>query len=341
MKLLIRTAIAGLLILAAHQFAVAQATTLTVQDTRSDPTTPSTYSYSLIPFFKGSAALGLPNIITPYYTTLGLRGWGSDNSGGKAHELAFADDSRIFFRSGNSPAWEGWRQLLVTDENGNLGIGTTNPAFQVDVNLQTVLANTNIGYNVFADATGNPGYDGYNLQLNSTSGNASGFLRLARSPLTAYLGMELAAQSRDGLRFLTGAATAAEVMRINAAGNVGIGTATPDSRLAVNGTIHAQEVKVDLTGWNDYVFNTAYHLPTLTEVKTYIDQNHHLPGMPTEAEVIKNGLKVGETEALLTKKVEELTLYLLDKDKEAKELKQRLEKQQHEIDELKKLITKR
>jgi hypothetical protein len=98
--------------------------------------------------------------------------------------------------------------------------------------------------------------------------------------------------------------------------NVGIGTTTPDAQLAVKGTIHAQEVKVDMTGWNDFVFDKNYLLPTLSSVKTYIDQNHHLPEMPAEAEVIKNGVNLGEMVKLQTKKIEELTLYLIEKDKQ-------------------------
>lgn len=104
---------------------------------------------------------------------------------------------------------------------------------------------------------------------------------------------------------------------MNLSGNVGIGTTNPGSyRLAVNGGIHSQSVNVDLTGWSDYVFKKEYQLPTLNEVKTYIDQNHHLPDMPSEAQVIKNGINLGEMNKLLTKKVEELTLYLIDKDKQ-------------------------
>jgi len=118
-----------------------------------------------------------------------------------------------------------------------------------------------------------------------------------------------------------------ELIKFKGNGNVGIGITNPDSKLSVNGTVHSKEVKVDLNGWPDYVFKPTYHLPTLFEVQTYIAQNHHLPDMPSEAEVIKNGINLGEMNKILTKKVEELTLYLIEKDKEA-------QKQQAQIDQL-------
>ena len=114
-------------------------------------------------------------------------------------------------------------------------------------------------------------------------------------------------------------------------GNVGIGTTAPDAKLAVNGTIHTKEVRVDLTGWSDYVFNKEYVLPTLMEVKNYIDKNHHLPDMPSEKEVLANGVNLGEMNKVLTKKVEELTLYLIAKDDQ-------LNAQQKDISELKRQL---
>jgi hypothetical protein len=114
-------------------------------------------------------------------------------------------------------------------------------------------------------------------------------------------------------------------------GNVGIGTTTPDTKLAVNGTIHTKEVKVDLTGWPDYVFKPKYKLPSLTEVKTYIDKNQHLPDMPSETEVAKNGINLGEMVKIQTKKIEELTLYLMEENEKNKE-------QQSEINQLKKQL---
>ncbi|WP_158800291.1 cell division protein ZapB [Pedobacter sp. L105] len=109
-------------------------------------------------------------------------------------------------------------------------------------------------------------------------------------------------------------------------GNVGIGIANPLEKLAVNGIIHSQEVKVDMTGWSDYVFKKEYPLLPLSEVKTYIDKNQHLPDMPSESEVIKTGLSLGDMNKLLTKKVEELTLYLIDNQKQLQQLQEKMER---------------
>jgi hypothetical protein len=129
-------------------------------------------------------------------------------------------------------------------------------------------------------------------------------------------------------------------------GTIGIGTTIPDAKLAVNGTIHAKEVKVDLTGWADYVFRPNYGLPSLTAVRTYIDQNHHLPGIPSEDQVKKEGIDLGEINKLLIGKVEELTLYLIQQ-KEENEAQQKLisnqqkadQSQQEQIDQLKEQLS--
>jgi hypothetical protein len=106
------------------------------------------------------------------------------------------------------------------------------------------------------------------------------------------------------------------------------------SSLAVNGTITAQKLKLSATGWPDYVFDSAYWLPALPQVENYIRGNNHLPGIPSAAEVEKNGLDVGKNEAALLQKVEELTLYAIEQNKEIQSLKQ-------EMENLKKLVLKK
>lgn len=104
-------------------------------------------------------------------------------------------------------------------------------------------------------------------------------------------------------------------LTIDGNGNVGIHTATPKEALSVNGNIRAREVKVEIANWPDYVFDTDYSLTSLKAIASFISINKHLPGIPTDLEVRRNGLELGEMNKLLTKKVEELTLYLIEQDK--------------------------
>jgi hypothetical protein len=123
-------------------------------------------------------------------------------------------------------------------------------------------------------------------------------------------------------------------------GNVGINTTdTKGYKFAVNGSVVANSITVKTYPWADFVFKKDYRLPSLTDVKAYIDQNHHLPEIPSEQEVAKNGINLGEMNKLLLKKVEELTLYLIEKDKNEKENTARLKLMAQEIANLKKQVT--
>ena len=108
-------------------------------------------------------------------------------------------------------------------------------------------------------------------------------------------------------------------------GNVGIGTDNPQNKLDVNGTIRAKEILVE-SNWADFVFKQNYKLPTLREVEEYIKEKGTLPNVPSEEEVKANGISVGENNALLLQKIEELTLYVIQQQKEIEELKQQIMK---------------
>ena len=104
-------------------------THLEVQDTRSIATTPSSYSRTFEAHLKYGTSINLSSGAgsNAYYSLLGIRGWNSDNTGGKAHELAFGNDAQIYYRSGHTPVWQGWKKLVIANVDGSLGIGTTDP----------------------------------------------------------------------------------------------------------------------------------------------------------------------------------------------------------------------
>ncbi|GGF73251.1 hypothetical protein [Wenyingzhuangia marina] len=117
-----------------------------------------------------------------------------------------------------------------------------------------------------------------------------------------------------------------ERLRIHQNGNIGIRITDPKHELSVNGTIWSKEVKVSLSDAADWVFDEDYKLKPLTEVENYIKQNRHLPEIPSAEEFKKNDLKVSEMTNKLLQKIEELTLYTIQQQKEILELNKRLNK---------------
>lgn len=111
---------------------------------------------------------------------------------------------------------------------------------------------------------------------------------------------------------------------ITTSGNVGVGIAEPIEKFEVNGTIRSKEIRVESANWPDYVFNDDYDMKSLSEVETFIKENKHLPGMPNQQQVEKDGVNLGEMNRKLLEKVEELTLHLIDKEKETTEIKDQL-----------------
>lgn len=112
---------------------------------------------------------------------------------------------------------------------------------------------------------------------------------------------------------------------VNTDGTVALGTVTtyPSGyKLAVAGNIMAEKVRVKLqsSGWPDYVFDKKYKLPTLREIELFIQQHQHLPGVPSAAEVEKEGIDLGDNQAVLLKKIEELTLHLIELSKKVDQL---------------------
>lgn len=108
---------------------------------------------------------------------------------------------------------------------------------------------------------------------------------------------------------------------------VGIGTEnTFGYKLAVNGSIICEDLKVKrFSNWPDYVLKDDYKLIPLNEVERFINENHHLPGVPSAREITKNGINIGDINSILVKKVEELTKYIIEQQKQIDELKSKVE----------------
>lgn len=117
-------------------------------------------------------------------------------------------------------------------------------------------------------------------------------------------------------------------------GNMGIGTTdTQGYKFAVKGDMIAEEIVVKLyANWPDYVFGEKYNLKSLEDVEEFINENNHLPNVPSEAQVKEDGINLGEMDAILLQKIEELTLYTINQQK-------LIEEQGRLIEELKKSKT--
>lgn len=103
--------------------------------------------------------------------------------------------------------------------------------------------------------------------------------------------------------------------------NLNISGKIEATQLDLNGTIKAKEIIVTNTGWADFVFDKDYQLPSLYEIEDHIRQHQTLPGIPSESEVSEKGVDLAEMNAKLLQKVEELTLYIIQQQKEIDTLK--------------------
>jgi len=128
-------------------------------------------------------------------------------------------------------------------------------------------------------------------------------------------------------------------MVVTDAGNVGIGTTSPDNKLDVLGTIRSNEVKVEL-GWSDYVFYDDYQLSTLEEEEKFIKENGHLPGF--ESEKAMNGeIQLGDVSRRQQAKIEEMMLHLIEINKTVKQMGDKISQLEQENAQLKKQLSQK
>lgn len=242
---------------------------------------------------------------------------------------AGSNNADLKFASGLSTNYNSLTDRMIIDKNGNVGIGTNSPSGTLHVAgnggnqlLVEPVANTmqDAAIKVIGHRNGSTAYDqamlvfqNYDNDISST--NSLGMISGKVTDHNSNLGDMVFYNYSDGIYPV-------ETMRLTRHGNVGIGTDnTFGYRLAVNGTIGTKEVNVEISSpWPDFVFSNDYALPTLNEVEAHIKENGHLKGIPSEAEVKENGINLGDMNAKLLEKIEELTLYMIQLHKKVEKL---------------------
>jgi hypothetical protein len=158
-----------------------------------------------------------------------------------------------------------------------------------------------------------PGWSGVAF-YNPNSGQYDNYLGITAGTinLRSSVGTNMSSLGSTGL-FFSNYSTNTNGVRIYAEGNA-----------TFNGKITAKEVEIKLNVWADYVFNKNYKLMPLTQLGSYINRHNHLPNIPTTQEVMEKNVNVGEMQAKLLEKIEELTLYILEQEKRIKALESQL-----------------
>lgn len=207
-----------------------------------------------------------------------------------------------------------WAPLIINQGGGNVAIGTAN------TNGQLQLSNSLVNRKIVL-------YEGVN--------NDHQYMGFGTN--TSTLRYQTDATTTDHVFYAASSSTVSnELMRIKGNGNVTIGVATPATgyKLTVAGKIICTELKVQLQPFPDYVFEKNYKLNTLKEVETHIETYKRLPGMPSAAEVESKGMNVGAMQGKVVEKVEELTLYIIQQQKQIEASQKQMEALQQLVEKL-------
>lgn len=239
-------------------------------------------------------------------------------------------NDRMFFRGQYNGAWLTWQEVYTA---ATVRVRINNA---IDDGVSPLQVNGNTTGATFI-AKQNAGPSGNVLfSLNNAQGIARFGIGYTTIEGGGNIGSDFAIYSYSD----AGTYLRSNLVISRATGNVGIGTANPQERLSVDGTVLAKKVKVSTAAanWPDYVFHKSYQLPSLYEIENFISQHQHLPGIPSAADIAENGQDLGDMDRKLLQKIEELTLYIINQQKQLEEQKKAQDAQQAEIARLRSLL---
>ncbi|MEO1254727.1 MAG: hypothetical protein AAFY41_07570, partial [Bacteroidota bacterium] len=248
---------------------------------------------------------------------------GYDQYGGKSFKIDF------YWSMWDGPDFDKYEAYTNGDYSPEIKLGVENEKIVFWINEQGNSINKGFHIRAFSGRSNNPiWFDNWSVQ-NATLADPENSLTV---PLISGNQTELSYWQKNEENTLS-----------YIEGNIGIGIAdfSSDYKLAVNGKLLTEEVKVQLSeNWPDFVFESNYDLLTLEEVEEHINENGHLPEIPSEVEVTEKGINLGEMDAKLLQKIEELTLYLIEQNKQNREQQERIEKLEKVNSELLKKLEK-
>lgn len=287
--------------------------------------------------YNGNLGVGLSEPSTKFHVISGgqsLRLLTGINTSGYMLDIGVNDDGVNFYNNSEGRGYNFKNKLkddlFVISPYGYIGIEEKSPKAQLVVgdSFGASISGSSGGRAVFGSniAVKNGGANHNSLYTPYSHTNSYGFAGM----VAAWGTLRFFASSGNTI---TGQVITPEVrLEISNSGNVGIGVTSPSSKLEVNGTIRSKKVKVEASPWPDYVFSNEYELRGLEELESFIQQNGHLPEVPSEQEVKTTGQDLGQVQAVLLKKIEELTLYLIEEQKQRKKLENELKALKKQID---------
>lgn len=300
-------------------FYAQKATGLDILDTRDVNSPPSAYKQEAKIELKSRNAVQVPGQGN-YSSQFTIAPW-VDNSANKNHQLNF-NDGGIFYRNAlsNDAEWGKWNSLVMQSSDGKVKIGLNDISNNSDASLSIYSPE-----NAYVEIVSPHGkFQMSKSGCNGCFGGQPGDTVLRNVGKSHNIILAMPNDNNDGNSYI-GIQDAIHGTWIKFLNN---GLAKFD------GKIYAKEIEVKSNVWADYVFEKDYDLKSLDEVEKHIAEKGYLPNMPSAEEVLKNGINVAEMNTKLLEKIEELTLYSIEQNKQLKSQSEEIKELREQVQQL-------